>query len=105
MPTYTLADAEARSRTGPTTFFIPPALARYNLVEGNIVKLVFVGPDGTGERMWVSVQGRAENGQYLGRLDNAPKATGGLMLGDSVKFSPCHVIAIYDGKPSGKAPD
>jgi hypothetical protein len=104
MSTYTLADAEARAKTNPTTFLIPPAVARYNLVEGNTVKLVFLGPEGTAERMWVSVQGRAANGQYLGKLDNIPKAISGLMLGDSIEFSPCNVIAIYDGKTPGDRP-
>jgi hypothetical protein len=105
MSTYTIADAEARAETNPTTFVLPPAVARYNLAEGNTVKLVFLGPDGTGERMWVSVQSRAENGQYLGKLDNIPKTINGLTIGDTVEFSPCHIIAIYDGKPPRDRPE
>lgn len=79
---FRLADAEARHRESPRSFFIPARAEREALQPGELAKLLFeiVDPDGDmpgGERMWVGVTERNEE----------------------VRFGPEHVISTVENWP------
>src|SRR6266550_1991313 len=84
---YTLDNAEVLSRNHPDTFEIPERGERDSLQLGDLVKLIFLDADGGGERMWVEVEGRADDGGYVGRLDNDPVVIDA-NAGDVVRFRP-----------------
>lgn len=100
---WELEDGVQCHRANPATFKIPPALLRYSIRRGNIVKMTFLisanGEDGIaqerGERMWVVVQRRVGFGKYEGLLDNDPVHTGLLKSGAKVVFEARHIIQIY----------
>lgn len=97
---FTLEDAEILNRENPDTFWIPSKERRENLVEGELVKLVFNLTDGNqtqGERMWVLVKSVGSSG-YLGVLDNDPYSTDRIKAGSDIPFEPRHVIDIFDVK-------
>lgn len=95
--TFTLEDGEALNRENPETFWIPDGKLRENLVEGDLVKLVFNLSDGKQaqrERMWVLIKSCDDSG-YTGVLDNDPYSTDEIKAGLEVVFEPRHVIDIY----------
>jgi len=96
--TFTLEDGEAWNRENPDSFWIPSKGRRENLVQGDLVKLVFNLTDGEqtqGERMWVIVRGGDRLG-YTGTLDNDPYSTDQIKAGLEVSFEPRHVIDIFE---------
>jgi hypothetical protein len=92
---YELDNIEARNAAHPKTFWIPDRVDRENLVAGDSAKLVFLDTKiaGLGERMWVEVDGRADDGGYVGRLNNEPVYMR-LHVDDMVRFGPEHVLEI-----------
>jgi hypothetical protein len=57
---YFLDDCEARNRSNPTTFEIPPSEVIYGVDIGDLVKLSFLSTEEEevgGERMWVEITG------------------------------------------------
>lgn len=93
--TYTLIDGEQQNTKHPGTFKIPSAGDRASLTAGDIVKLGFEFPSKVNERMWVAVASRLPSGDYTGRLDNDPVNDDILRYGDEIRFSPRHVLAIW----------
>ena len=101
--TFTLADGEILHEDNPETFWIPPKERRENLVEGDLVKLVFSLSDGEQtqrERMWVLVKGGDQSG-YTGTLDNDPYSTDRIKAGFEVSFEARHVIDIFEHEEAG----
>ena len=86
---YELTDGEAMARKHPDSFEMPERRDRDNLQPGDAAKLIF----DNAERMWVEVEGRDDEGGYVGRLDNDPVVVP-LSCGDVVRFGPEHVIEI-----------
>ena len=96
--TYRLDDGEVLNRSHPDTFWIPSRQRRENLVDGDLVKLIFELDDGEQiqrERMWVLVEGR-EGSKYRGLLDNDPVSTDEIKSGMEVLFEARHVIDVYE---------
>jgi len=97
MPSWHLADAEVIAAENPFTFS-KPSKACVDLVQpGDFVKLIFNinepsshGP--CGERMWVCVSRRLEDGSLEGLLDNDPQFIADLAIGMPVAFDHRHVI-------------
>jgi hypothetical protein len=82
-----------RSRQYPDTFLIPDEELRRAVLPGLVVKLLFEMRAGWGERMWVTVT--AVKGRHLvGTLINEPVGIPRLMPGDTIKFTPDHIIGI-----------
>ena len=99
--TWWLDSAEARHEVNPRSFFIPPVIDRQQLAVGRSAKLVFEfderivdGIRRTGERMWVEVVERREDGGYRRTLVNDPVVLHELAYGELVEFRPEHVAAI-----------
>src|SRR6266567_2038549 len=91
--TYRLENGEAKHQAHPDTFGIPGREERDNLQPGDEAKLIFLADDLHGERMWVEVEGRADDGGYVGRLDSDPIVIDA-NAGDIVRFRAEHVIEI-----------
>lgn len=99
MSNWHLDNAEKLHAENPRSFFIPSAEARDGIEKGDVVRLIFAlherREDGmSGERMWIAVEGR-DGDEYYGALTNQPVEVD-LDLGDTIRFKPEHVIAIYD---------
>jgi hypothetical protein len=85
----------------------PPSLEELRqLKPGDTVKLIFdiLGEDASGEfiqgeRMWVSIEEKTEQG-YRGSLDNEPTTAGSLYCGANIVFEEKHIAAIY--KPANQ---
>jgi Uncharacterized protein conserved in bacteria (DUF2314) len=100
---WEIEDGVKRHRDHPKTFKIPPALIRYLVQPGWIVKMTFLTTvtDQAGtteeqaERMWVKVQRRIGFCTYEGTLDNEPIYLRNLRPGSQVIFEPRHIIQIY----------
>lgn len=113
---YSLKNAEETNKAHPDTFEIPQREERENVRVGDFVKAMFavsrefVTPgkhheyikarypailEGQElvERMWIKVEGRTEDGEYVGALANDPVFTD-LAAGDQVIFKPEHIIDI-----------
>ena len=101
---YHLSSGVASHHRWPETFEIPDESERRDLVDGDVVKLVFEiqipDPESGntfGERMWVIVRGRS-GPYYIGELNNVPACSDKqdhLQAGDRVVFLPEHVISIF----------
>ena len=105
---WSLEDGEQRHREASDTFWLPELNDRQSLEPGDLVKLIFrISVDNEDEpvaveRMWVIVRERVGN-QYLGILDNDPRAIGEneeLWSGVELPFSPRHVIDIDRRNPA-----
>ena len=95
--TYTLDSGEERHRDAPDTFELPSRTRRENLIEGDLVKLMFrivIDEIDFVERMWVRVTD-VRHGTYLGVLDNDAYSTNEIRSGMSVGFNADHVIQIW----------
>jgi hypothetical protein len=90
--TYELQDVIEQSKKYPDTFKIPSHTRRKGVKVGEWAKLIFIAPDGQGERMWVKVTSR-KGGKYVGTLDNSPVFIDAAH-GDEINFSPKHVASI-----------
>ncbi|MEL6839023.1 MAG: hypothetical protein AAFP85_07005 [Pseudomonadota bacterium] len=101
---YELDSAEERHRENPETFYLPPKAERESLQTDDLAKLIFdisidddVAQLAT-ERMWVKVID-SKDGIYSGTLENKPycreEGKIRLALGDTVLFSPEHIIMTY----------
>lgn len=90
-----LLDAEDRARQSPG-FRIPSLAVRSSIPVGAYAKLVFMDRDNcpSGERMWVRVARRNQDGSYEGALDNDPVCVRTIRGGEAVLFSPRHVIDV-----------
>lgn len=69
------------------------------LMPGDTVKLVFalnepISPHARGERMWVQVTHRGQDGHYAGLLTNEPNLVE-LEVGDEIFFGPHHVLEVW----------
>ncbi|MHC4504627.1 MAG: DUF2314 domain-containing protein [Planctomycetota bacterium] len=104
-PLYVLTDGEAQTKEKADRFPIPTRQVRWTVEVGRHVKLQFLGPSpearkrlgAAGERMWVEVTQRSDDGSYVGRLDNHPAVFKHLLhKDDPVPFEPRHIIAIRD---------
>jgi hypothetical protein len=78
----------------PETFWIPTEAERSGLEPGLHVKLLFQMSDGWGERMWVDVVA-VKRRRVVGVLRNQPYAIPRLYAGDTIKFTPDHVLDIH----------
>lgn len=88
-----------RNRLYPDTFPIPSDELRRAIRPGHVVKLLFEMNDGWGERMWVEVLD-VKRRHIVGELCNQPVGIPRLAPGDTVKFTPEHVINIdVAGRP------
>ena len=97
---YTLANAEQMALKNPDSFIIDCRKRRENLAVGRTVKLAFLHPKGSGERMWVETFMKdMDTGRYTGRLVNIPTLfdNHALKYQDNVTFGPEHIYEIYEG--------
>jgi hypothetical protein len=100
---FRLANAEARHRQYPRSFFIPDRAERESLRPGDLVRLHFeiVSPrpgQPEAERMWVEVTGRDAAG-YVGVLTNVPVVITTIGPGGTVRFGPEHVMSTIEDWP------
>jgi|GEM_PF-1601587 len=98
---HDLVDVEERNREHPESFQIPPAEVRNNLKTGDFAKVIFSDQ----ERMWVQVDGRDEEGRYVGSLKNQPVILTDLKFGDSVKFEPKNVCDFMEKREDRRPKD
>ncbi len=94
---FWLIDALEHQKQHPTTFELPDEWNRSNIKVGEWAKLFFAfptGPEHSFERMWVKIVVVGPN-WYGGSLDNIPKTSGYVSLGDKFRFEPRHVISIW----------
>jgi hypothetical protein len=85
---------------------LPEREVQENCKTGDFAKVVFrFAPEDAErqdmecERMWLLIeQVDDEQGHYTGRLDNDPKCHDAIELGDSVVFSPIHIVAVDSAK-------
>jgi hypothetical protein len=98
---WTLESAVRRSEANPNTFLIPSQHQRSTLKVGQGVKLIFwiQGDEDFPicERMWVLIEQRLPNGDYVGRLDSVPETESHLHTGQRLVFGPEHVAEIFEG--------
>jgi hypothetical protein len=80
-------------RAHPQTFDIPDDELKSLLIPGDSVKVMFEMRDGWCERMWVQIT-KVSRRRIRGTLENLPVGIPRLMPGDTVRFSPDHVIDI-----------
>lgn len=83
-------------RAHPRSFWIPSDSDKQSIRPGMKVKLIFTMRDGWGERMWVEVV-TVNRRHMVGTLRNQPCGIPRLCHGDSVRFTPDHIIDISDG--------
>jgi hypothetical protein len=100
---FRLGNGEVRHQQHPRTFFIPTRAEREAVKPGESVKLLLelVDPgDGrpAAERLWVRVTA-AEDGRYVGELENPPAALTSIGRGSRIEFGPEHIIALVDSWP------
>jgi hypothetical protein len=93
---YTLLDGEKQHAAHPQTFHIPPRAERESLEPGVYAKCVFSDGGKDGERMWVRVDRRLADDQYVGTLRNDPAFLTCIRCDDTVLFGPEHVIDIWE---------
>lgn len=90
-----LASGEERHKEHPESFEIPPLELRQSCEKGLMVKLLWEAANGKGERMWVEVDHRREDGKYVGHLRNAPVVFRDCLKKDQqVVFGPENIICI-----------
>jgi hypothetical protein len=98
---FVLGNGEEYHARAPSTFYIPPREERENVQPGELVKLMFKyedGMDAPGERMWVVVTERTDEG-YYGILANTPalvELDENYRWGIEVPFKPEHIINLED---------
>ena len=99
-----LLDAEVQNVRHPKSFRLPSLKKRQTVPVGAYAKLVFQG-DPTchiafhcwtplGERLWVYVEARAPNGNYVGEVVSEVLVLKTIRSGDKVLFEPRHIIEI-----------
>jgi len=95
---WSLVNVEVRADLHDN-FLIPSRADREALVFGDFAKLIFLEHQAAdwGERMWVIVRKKLDDGRYEGELDSDP-ATVNVECGAMVTFGPEHVCAIDRGK-------
>ncbi len=95
---YVLDSGVELNRQYPSTFIIPSKEEISQLKIGDLVKLVF-REDTAGERMWVKISDislTGDHNSFVGTLDNEPYELETIKYGDTVIFSPEHVIQIFE---------
>lgn len=95
--TFSLDSGEECHREAPETFELPSWQRRENLVEGDLVKLMFrfiINGNEFVERMWTKVT-EVRPDSYAGLLDNDPYCTNRIRAGMRVEFQAHHVIQIW----------
>lgn len=99
-PLWRLGDAETRAKKSGGSFQIPPKNQRLGVYPGRSVKLLFESLDSenpTGERMWVKVLSRNDNG-YIGVLQNEAVSAIFPVRGETIHFQPKHITQIQEEK-------
>jgi len=91
---HVLANVEQRHATDPKTFEIPTREEREDLWPNDFVKLIF---EDIGERLWIAVLLRNDDGSYTGSIVSQP-GDPSLNPGDIVRFKPEHVADIEPGR-------
>jgi hypothetical protein len=94
---FWLIDAVEHQKQHPSTFELPDEQNRCAVKEGEWAKLIFAfptEPEHTFERMWVKII--AVRPTWYGvSLDNIPKTSGYVSIGDKFRFEPRHIISIW----------
>jgi hypothetical protein len=110
---YELFNGEEINLAHPDSFYIPERSIRENMQPGQYVKAVFkvdqdvvtekgyksfpfdADPENcNGERMWIKIEGRSDQGGYVGVLHTHPVFVD-LKWGDQIIVKPEHIINIY----------
>ena len=93
-PGYRLLDAEEIEQLRPGAFPTPdPEAVRRRVKSGDLVTLMFVGPEEELEPMWVAVAGTTETG-FFGTLDSVALEPV-VAHGELVEFEPRHVLFVH----------
>ncbi len=91
--TYDLQDGEASAAEHPDTFWMPPAVERWNCTLTDLVQVIFRNRhDAPSERMWLEIV-EVLDGRYRGKLRNIPFFIE-LDPDSEVEFGPEHIIEI-----------
>ena len=94
---YVLDSGVELNRQYPSTFVIPSKEEISQLRIGDLAKLIF-REDTSVERMWVKISDISligDKNSFIGTLDNDPYGLETIKYGDTVIFSPEHVIQIF----------
>jgi hypothetical protein len=95
-------------RRSPGTLLRPSDEEIANLRPGNVAKVIFMFPSNSrmgGERMWIQVESRTDDGRFAGRLISHPVLVPDLRFGDHIEFSDFHVIDRRAESDDGSAGD
>lgn len=95
-----LVNAETQHRSNPTTFEIPILEERRKLEPNDQAKVMFVGPSGSSERIWLAVVGVKEGPIYEGFVTSHAVARDLPEYGKDVTFRPEHIIDISRTGPA-----
>src|SRR6478735_12586903 len=93
-PSYTLGDGEARHLANPTTFARPSKEELAAVGPGVLVKLMFESEELGGERMWVLVTEKFDDGEYFGVLQNWPVVFEDIEYGEPLDFTEKNIIDV-----------
>ena len=86
-------DGVELNRQYPDTFSLPSARLRSNAAVGDLIKIGIESDERGGERFWVEIIARIDDGRYIGRVDNDLEEGWGITYNDYVMFEPKHVLA------------
>jgi hypothetical protein len=108
---WELEDAEERHRNAPDLYALPDIVERRSLRPGDHAELLFLfrgrdqhGAFIQGERLSVTVHDVSPSA-YNGTLDEAPRSSALLRIGDPVSFELRHIARINrDGAASRHSP-
>lgn len=97
---WVLIDGVEQNRQYPLSFEIPSEEERTSAKVENTVKIGYTsdaseGP--SGERFWVIVKERTDDGRYVGQVDNdlvIPEH--GIVFKDLVRFGPEHILMVLE---------
>ena len=76
----------------PETFDIPHPLKRTSAKIGDLVKIGVESTERSGERFWVGIVSRIDDGRYVGLVDNDLEDGWGFNYNDHVFFESRHIL-------------
>ncbi len=89
-----IVNAEEQHARQPETFELPTLEQRRKLEPNDQAKVIFVGPTGSSERIWLSIVAVKEGPVYEGFVANEPVAADLPEYGKDITFLPVHVVDI-----------
>jgi hypothetical protein len=83
------------NKEAPETFKIPSDKERRSAEIGDYVKIGLESEAMGGERFWVEITAKRDDGHYIGRIDNDLEDGWGVNCDDLIVFGPDNVLSTY----------